>query len=904
MPTFLSNVVDDLLQKDLNLSNTIFVLPNKRAGNFFKNELKLKIKKPTLFPPVLSIEDFIYELSSIQPLDSTSLLFEFYTVYLEKTPKEQQESFESFCKWALTALQDFNEIDRHLVEPKYIFDYLKSIDRLKNWNLDQTTQTSLIEKHLNFFEYLHTYYETLYSRLIANKEGYQGIQYREAFENLQNYIETHRNYRHVFIGFNALNKAEEVIIKEFLDNELALIYWDADTYYFKQHPAATFLRHYKNTWTYYQTHPFTWIRSNFEQEKQIKIIGAPKDATQLKYVGELLASFKSYENTAIVLADESLLPMTLSSLPDRVESINITMGYELKNMPLSTVIEGLFELHMNSKGDHSMFYHKVLVRLLSMPEIRKVVNGTALTHHIADNNLIYLSSDQICGYLATAYTEQDVSFLFKSWQNKAALALDNCLEFIDILRLKSSNALETEFLYKINRLLSQLKQLNQLTGYLKDIRTLHQVFVQLLRAEKLFFQGEPLSGLQLMGMLETRVLDFDTVILTSVNEGILPVGKTDNSFIPFDVKKDPRINLPTYQERDAIFSYHFFRLIQRAKNVYLLYNTENDQYGSGEQSRFITELEVSCASQIEKYIVNSRINPQSSELNTIVKSAGLMNQLAQLAAKGVSPTSLTSYVNNPIDFYQQKLLGVRQFEEAEETIASNTLGTVIHKTLEALYTPYVGKQLLKDDLLFMKKNAHKQVLNWFHEFYKNGDISSGQNLLIYHVAQQFVLNFLDKEIRLLDQGVTLKILALEFDLESELHPEGILHPVRLIGQADRIDMLNGTIRIIDYKTGRVSSGDLSIKNWELLSKDYKFSKAFQVLMYAFMYYKSNDLDLNLQPLESGIISFRNLNAGFLKVNRKAISEDDLQAFERQLNELLIEIFSSEVPFIENETKYF
>ncbi len=904
MPTFLSNVVDDLLQKDLNLSNTIFVLPNKRAGNFFKNELKLSIKEPTLFPPVLSIEDFIYELSSIQPLDSTSLLFEFYTVYLEKTPKEQHESFESFCKWGLTALQDFNEIDRHLVEPNYIFDYLKSIDRLKNWNLDQTTQTNLIEKHLNFFDYLHEYYKALYSRLIGNKEGYQGIQYREAFENLHNYIETHRNYRHVFIGFNALNKAEEVIIKEFLDNELALIYWDADSYYFKQHPASTFLRRYKNTWTYYQTHPFNWIHSNLEEEKQIKIIGAPKNATQLKYVGELLASFKSYDNTAIVLADESLLPMTLSSLPDRVENINITMGYELKNMPLSAVVESLFELHMNSKGDHSMFYHKLLVRLLSMPEIRKVVNGTALAHHIADNNLIYLSSNLVCHHLAPEYTGQDVSFLFKSWENKATLALDYCLEFIDILRLKSSNALETEFLYKINRLLSQLKQLNQSTGYLKDIRTLHQVFVQLLKAEKLFFQGEPLSGLQLMGMLETRVLDFDTVILTSVNEGILPVGKTDNSFIPFDVKKDPRINLPTYQERDAIFSYHFFRLIQRAKKVYLLYNTENDQYGSGEQSRFITELEVSCAAQIEKYIINSGINPQSTALNTIPKSAALMNQLEQLAVKGVSPTSLTSYINNPIDFYQQKLLGVRQFEEAEETIASNTLGTVIHKTLEALYTPFIGKQLVKDDLLLMKKDAKKEVLNWFNEFYKNGDISSGQNFLIYHVAQQFILNFLDKEIGLLNQGAILKILALEFDLETEIHPEGLSHPVRLIGQADRIDMLNGTIRIIDYKTGRVSSGDLSIKNWEVLNKDYKFSKAFQVLMYAFMYCKSNNLEVNVQPLESGIISFRNLNSGFLKVNKKGISEHDLQAFELALNELLIEIFSSDVPFTENELKYF
>ena len=276
MSSFLSNVVDDLLQKEIPLSNYTFILPSKRAGNFLKKEIKNKVHQPLIFPEIISIEDFIFELSSISLLDTTTLLFELYSVYLLNTPKDQLESFDTFSKWASIALQDFNEIDRHLVDTDYIFDYLKSINRLDNWNIEKGTETKLIKKYLTFFERLEIYYNQFYEYLISKKIGYQGIQYREAFENLQSFIENTLSKQFIFVGFNALNKAEESIIKELLENELATIYWDADVYYFKDHPASIFLSNYKNEWNYYKNRSFNWIENNFSQKKNIKIIGTPK----------------------------------------------------------------------------------------------------------------------------------------------------------------------------------------------------------------------------------------------------------------------------------------------------------------------------------------------------------------------------------------------------------------------------------------------------------------------------------------------------------------------------------------------------------------------------------------------------------------------------------------------------
>jgi len=908
MQTFLNDVVKDILSKSKTLSDHTFVLPSRRAGVFLKEQLKLSLKSTTILPKVISIEEFIAQLSSINLIDTTTLLFEFYYIYTKHTPIEKTETFDQFSTWATILLQDFNEIDRHLIDPNYIFSYLKDIHRLEEL-LKGEKKTDIINNRMAFFEKLETYYTALRSHLLDKKIGYQGLQYREASDNIYFYINALQGNQITFVGFNALNKAEEHIFKELLNHDTATIYWDIDNFYNKtNHKASSFIKQYHKNWDYYKTHEFKWQKDHFSSEKNIQIIGAPKNISQIKYAGELLKTIKDatddFKNTALVLADESLLTATLNSLPKDVENVNITMGYELKNIPMANLFESLIKLHLNSKNKR--FYYKDILSLLRQNHIKNLCIPSRLCDNLISNiishNYTYLSKEDLINLSENDQeTFKMISFLFDFWNDDVDTAIANCINLIVLIRDKNKlDQLQKEYLFRFYNVFQQLMNLNEEFHYLKNIKILHQFYKQVLSNEKLSFKGEPLSGLQIMGMLETRVLDFKNVIITSVNEGILPMGKSDNSFIPFDIKKE--VGLPTYQEKDAIFSYHFFRLLQRAKNIYLIYNTESDAYGSGEQSRFITHLEILKENEIEKYVVSPKVNKTKTRLKELSKSDTLRNELIQLASNGFSPTTLTTYILNPFEFYKQKILKIREVEEVEETIAANTLGTVIHKTLEQLYYPYLNQFITKEAIKEIRIRASDELEKWFLKEFGKGNISTGKNFLIYNVANQFILSFLDYELSMVAQGKSIKILELEHDLDTTININGLDFPIKLKGQADRIDLVDGVIRIIDYKTGKVDQNQLMIKDWDLIASDYKkYSKSFQVLFYALLYAKKHSLDLDATSLESGVISFKNLKSGFLSVNKKNVSQNDLDNFIIQLNNLILEIFDTQKTITEKET---
>ena len=909
MQTFLNTVIQDILSKTQHLNNHTFILPSKRAGIFLKDELKSSLTQTTILPSIISIEDFISELSTLNSIDTTTLLFEFYHVYSQNTPLQEIDSFDQFSTWATILLQDFNEIDRHLIDSTYIFGYLKDIKRLEEL-LKGEQKTDLIKNRFAFYEKLETYYTAFYKHLLEKKVGYQGLQYREAVDNIHYYINNLTDSNIVFVGFNALNKAEEKIIQELLHHNVATIYWDIDSFYYKSnHSSSSFIKNYYENWSYYKNNPFHWMTNSFSSKKNIKIIGSPKNTSQIKYAGEILSSIKdstdNYRNTALVLADESLLVPTLNSLPKDVENVNITMGYELTNIPLANLFEVLFKMHINNKQDR--FYFKNIRSLLGHSQIKTLFNETVLLEKlnakILSHNYTYLTRSNLSKLAEDQHQEFDlISFLFENWNDNATIAIDNCIKLIKTIQEKTPlDQLEKEYGYRFYTIFQQLSNLNATYGYIKNIKTLYQFYKQLLQHEKLSFKGEPLTGLQIMGMLETRVLDFKNLIITSFNEGILPASKSDNSFIPFDIKKE--VGLPTYQEKDAIFSYHFFRLIQRAENIYLIYKTESDVYGSGEQSRFLTQLEIYKENEVEKFVVSPKVIKTKNEPKKIAKNNTLLDELKQLAAKGFSPTALTTYILNPFGFYKQKVLKIRELEEVEETIAANTLGTIIHKTLEALYTPYKGCDLTEQIIKDIKSKVSDEVKIWFIKEY-GSNITSGKNLLIYKVAHQFIGNFLTRELSLIRQGKQIKIIALEYDLEATIHIDELDFPVRLIGQADRIDQIDGVTRIIDYKTGKVRQTDLNVKDWSLITTDYKkYSKSFQVLFYALLYTQMNAIDLDETGLQSGIVSFKNIRSGFLKVNKKNVSKDDLESFTVQLKLLLLEIFDIERSIQEKEVNF-
>ena len=920
MTTFILDVLTDLHQKQTPLSETTFILPSRRAGLFLKHQLHKFSNIPILAPEILSIEEFVEALSQIKKISSTELLFLFYDSYLKLTPESESESFESFSKWGPHLLQDFNEIDRHLVSQEKIFNYLSAIKEIEqhHWSLDEP-QTEFIKKYLSFWNKLHTYYSHFSNALLEKKTGYQGLVYREAVNNIESYIQNHPNKYHVFLGFNALNAAEETIIQELLENDLASIYWDIDAVFLENtiHDAGLFIRGYKKQWPYFRRHDFNWVSTFYSTPKNIAVFGVPKQVGQAKYIGTLLEDINrkkgSLENTAVVLGDENLLTPLLNSLPKELDAVNITMGLPLKSVPLASLFKSLFEIH---KKQASAFYFKDVIKLVSHQFIRPLFlkkdidYSTIILNSINRNNLVYLTMSQLKGM--TEDCDAVLDMLFSGWQGPIHGIIENCRRLILLLKThldqdKSANLLALEYLFRFNTLFNELHRLNETYHHIKDISTLYGLYKELLNLETLDFHGEPLQGLQIMGMLESRVLDFETVIIASVNEGLLPSGKTTHSFIPFDVKLEN--NLPTYKEKDAVYTYHFYRLLQRAKNICLLYNTEADALNSGEKSRFITQMEIEGIHELSHNIVAPKVPIIQPSLIKIQKTDTVINTLKSVAEKGFSPSSLTNYIRNPLDFYQEKILGIKDLEDVEETIAFNTLGTVVHNTLEDFYKPFVGEYLSVGSIKALKPQIAERVRYHFKQVYREGDIRKGKNLIIYEITKRYIYNFLNFEIKELESGHRIKIRAVEANNHIPIEIPEINFQVHLRGKVDRVDEYNGMTRIIDYKTGNVLQNHLDVVNWEDLTTDYtKYSKSFQVLTYAYMMHKSNQIDL---PVEAGILSFKNLSSGIIKFSKKdkngrgskkvtLITEHTLAAFENELKKIIIEICNPDIDFIEKD----
>lgn len=897
------------------LSDTIVVLPNKRAKVFLVEALKNKVSTNIFSPEIISIEEFVQEIAGIRSVDPIELLFEFYEVYLSITDKANQQTFELFANWAKTLLQDFNEIDRYLQDPKHVLSYLKDIEDIKKWGIEVENKTQLLENYIDFWKLLPNYYQSLYTHLLNKGIGYQGLIYREAVNNLDHFSNSIQDKQFLFAGFNALNAAEEKIIQHLIASECARIYWDADQTFLNDsfHDAGLFIRRFKETWKHYKSNPFEWIVNDFSQTKNIQVIGTPKTIGQAKIAGSIIEKTindnpnGSLDKVAIVLGEENLLVPLLYSLPASVGALNITMGYSSKNNPAQILIAKLFKMHTNALSRNSksyVLYYKDVLDVLTHPLVEPYANTGTLVQIINQNNYTFIPHQKL---MELNTIPNDLFLLvFQKWEKGSIAVLETISKLLLTVKNNLSNDNDEEkitkaFVFAIFKVINKLINYYSQHQHIDKIETLHAIYKQVIDLAEVSFEGEPLNGLQIMGVLESRVLDFETVIVTSMNEGKFPAGKSQNSFIPYDVKRE--LGLPTFKEKDAIYTYHFYHLLQRATNIYLLYNTESEGLDAGEKSRFITQLEVEKQKNhtLSHEIYNAVLPETAYQPMVIPKSESVMVRLKEIAEKGFSPSALTSYIRNPIQFYFQKILRISEVEEVEENIALNTLGTIIHETLKVLYEPFIGKFISVSDIENCFKLIDSEVLKQFKLVYKEGEIKKGRNLLAFEVAKRNVSNFLKVELESIKNGDAIKILALEETFERVLNHPSLPFPVLIKGNVDRIEERNGTIRIIDYKTGKVEKANVSLKTWKGLTEDIKSDKIIQVLAYAFMYERY----ANGKPIEAGIISFKNLKAGFLPFNFKVekevfsiINSEVLDNYLEQMVLLLREILEETVPFEE------
>ncbi len=941
MKSFLESVAEHLIEHYPDrISKVCIVLTNKRASLFVKKHLANLIGKTTWGPNVFSIEDFIQDLSDDQSINSLKTTFELYEVH-KLIEGNNAQSFDEFYKWGSILVQDFNELDLHLVEAENLYNYLSEVKSLAEWKLEFEDLSTFQTNYLKFFKSLKTYYQLLNERLSKQKLAYNGKLFRNVAENITG-LSKKLPYEHViFAGFNALSLAEEKILFSLKDFGMAEFLWDVDEYYLHhanagvKHEAGLFLRKYFKKLKETET---KWIGQNLKTDtKEIQIYGVPKQIGQAKFCGQLLQQDKNIlsatHKSAIILADENLLIPVLNTIPDEYSELNVTMGLPLSTSPLFGFFNHLFK---------SQIYTENKKKLLNQSELRFRYNdiskclrhsviyrlNTQLFKNPEYNSLTFLKQLKSSGKNDFSHQELKTSFknakcddgfaslLFSDWENEPLKSIGVFHKLIEELRdatIVCQNTdqvdlkIELELLYQFSVLINKISAYIDEYGAINSIKILHSIFLQICNTQKLPLYGEPLKGLQLMGMLESRNLDFDHLIILSVNENILPESGKQISFIPFELKRE--FNIPTYREKNAIFAYHFFRLIQRAKNVSIVYNSQPDLLAGGDKSRFIHQItdELNAYNSniiISEKSVSSIIKLKRVNAISISKNEEVLLRLSELTDKGISASSLNTYIRCQLQFYFRLIANLGEPEEQLDNIDAATLGTVIHEALKAFYDPYRNKILNPEELKLSLKNANAYINEAFSTHFKEGNINHGKNLLIVNVAQELFKNFIKHEIKELKRSQATNnfksITSLEekYSTILDLTIKGESQKVKLHGVIDRIQTADGITEIIDYKTGSINPGDLKLKSWEDLITNKKFDKAFQLLFYAWLF---NKRKTKYSKIISGIYPIKRISSGFLKIMapeqmNDVITNDDLNEFESLLSKLLIEILDSSLNF--------
>lgn len=905
MKTFLDEIAQEIVNSKHPFGLIKIVVPNRRAALFLKNALARQIQKPTFAPKVVSIESFVEELSGLKKVLPVDLIFEFYASYQEASLENKRDSFDQFLGWASQILTDFNEMDAHLVDTKTFFDFQFSLQEMTQWTKNES-QSKMIQNHLEFWRLMPALYEGLNERLQQKEQGTLGLIFREAAANLEFYL-NHNTKHHYFVGFNALNESESQIIQEFISRNMGTVCWDIDQYFYKDkvHAAGKFIRQYHKDWKSLRSKSVSF-QEHYTKSKKIEIIGVSKNIAQAKYAAQLaekLVTDYPEEKTAVVLGNESLLTPALSAIDDAVLGWNVTMGYPLVDTPTADFFELFFQLHLNVKK--GFFFYKNLKSLMSTAWCLPLFKFHELDF---EGHLKEIESKNLYRFSQSKLYLTDNSLLINHCFFGPVQTIDDfihrliriCDYFILFLEQtkEESVALHLSYFQKFKGLFNRLEVMHHKYGFIESLPLLALVFKELIKDEKIDFLGEPLEGIQFMGLLETRLLDFDNLVITNLNEGILPAGKKNNSFLPFDLKK--KFNLPTFLENDAIYTYHFYRLLQRAKRVYLLYNTQSDGLNSGEMSRFLYQLKYQeqPAHQIqEKQLVLDYHTPVAA-VRKIKKTENIQLRLRTIAENGFSPSSLSLYLRNPLEFYYQRVLGIKVKDTMESTINDMDKGNLVHEVVEQLYLPFQNKTLKEADFEQMKERLMPLMDERYESIYHGTDQKTGRNHIIFEVLKKSILDFIALEQKCVREGNRIKILQLENKFEKSINLPGIDFPVKLVGVIDRIDLYNDTLRIIDYKTGMIEPNKLKLPHWDVFYEKTDYAYLFQILLYS---YVQKPLLLQHPKAAAGIISFRNLPQYFMSFSngknpKNALNLESLNHFEATLFTIIKEIFDTKCNF--------
>ncbi len=918
MSSFLHLLAADLLGKFPNPEDITIIFPNKRAGLFLAEELSRLIDRPVWMPKIITLPDFIREQTGLRKPDDLILIIKLYKTYRQISGNE--EKFEDFYFWGNMLLNDFDDIDKYLIDAKDLFSNLTALKNLEhNFPYLQPEQIEVIKKFwstfnpdkysheqqefLKIWDKLHALYTAFKTSLCEEKLAYEGMALRHYLEHIQ---EIPHNGTVIFAGFNALNLCEKQIFSHFQNTRQALFYWDYDLYYSanEHHEAGKYIRENLRLF------PNELGKEHFNEfkynGKNIEFISVPSSIGQAKLIPELLRDVtpEDYIQTAIVLCDERMLLPVMHSIPDHIGKINITMGYPAQNTSVASLIHLLGELRKYSKTgtNGNYYYYKPVIALLNHKLIKEACPEEIdkITDYINKKNIVYVAGKLL---RFNALTKAVFS-------EETPKTIDYILSILQLLshtpngREEQIHPIEKEFIFHIFTQLQSLQNTFAEEGIEPEDKLYLQIINKIIHAIAVPFSGEPLEGLQLMGLMETRMLDFKKLIILSANEGILPQTSTSPSFIPYNLRFGFR--LPTPEHQDILFAYYFYRLLQRAKDIHILYTTTVKGMNGGEMSRYLYQIKYESGLPLKESNFQNHISVTDHPLPEIAKTPKVLDKLrlyGESEEHTLSPSALNTFIDCPLKFYFKYPAGIKEKEEIAEELDHRLLGNIFHECAESLYatvahetvTPETIDRFLHNQEL-IDDHIKRSYLN-FYDQQVSRLIDSGSNELILTIIRKYLLQMFryDRQI------APFRLISLEkkYSFPILIDTEESVRTVHIGGIIDRIDETEQAVRIIDYKTG---SDTTAFKNIEFLfdgTNPTRNKAAFQTMLYCLMFGQKAPQD---KPLQPGIYSTKLLFAPdytpLLKQDNEPLVNFDRykNEFESLLKQLLEKLFSPREAF--------
>jgi hypothetical protein len=936
MTSFLEEVSSYIYRnhKD-HLQDCCIVFPNKRAGLFFRKYLAELINGPVVLPEILTTGDIFTRTAEINQADSFTLIADLYQVYtsLQKSP----ETFDEFFPWGETLLADFDDVDKYLADAGMLFKNitdLKEIDQHFDFP-DEEQRAALTmfwggivtsrdskekEQFLAFWNLLHPIYERFNSFLLNKKYGYEGMICRHGLEKIRDGSANNLDYTHYFfVGLNALNLCEKRLMEWTKKQGKASFFWDYDILYTQSehHEAGYFMR--ENISLFPSPSDFRLPRYFGEQVRDIIILPSSTNSGQARiaswYAGQFLRNCDDPLKSAVVFSDEKFLLPVLHALPASCHEVNITMGYPVEESLAFGFISQVFDLQKNKRiiRNELHFYHKQVLALLHHPFIRKSdpASQTAIIKAINAGNHVMVPAQMLAGNWwsglfcerpetgeeYSAYLLQVLGWLFKN--RKESLE-------------QEEQGFETEVIHRIFIALRQLsgKILDKAIPLSGD--TYVRLVKRMLQTMRVAFSGEPLTGLQLLGLLETRVLDFEQVVLFPANEGALPKGNQAPSFIPNNLRF--AYGLPTMQHQDAIFAYYFYRLLHRAKKVVILWNSGEKDLTSGRMSRYIYQLIYEGIAPVQQLQVTTHIQTTGSIPYRIEKNAEVLEVLRNYCSQRyLSPTALSDYLSCPLKFYLRHLHRIRPSDEITEDADGGITGSLFHQAAYELYHPYEGQSLTKSQLEHLLENqqaftsavsaALRKVV---YKSLPDGREPEPQGP--YIILRDVILKYL-RQLVITDlekTPFTLLFLEKEFIIQHTFNAGENVFPLRLGGKTDRIDKRGNKIWITDYKTGNGSTSFPAMESLFSNAQADKYKAPFQALYYSMLIsdsFPGEGISPSLLFMKDLFTEEKKPLISFGVRNNKVFIEDFRlvqDEFEERLTKTIEEIFDPVVPFSQTE----